>query len=42
MNDTAPLDVAIGCDHAGFPLKAPLMAALAAAGHRVLDMGTSG
>ncbi|MDE2200286.1 MAG: ribose 5-phosphate isomerase B [Rhodospirillales bacterium] len=42
MNDTAPLDVAIGCDHAGFPLKAPLVAALVAAGHRVLDMGTSG
>jgi ribose 5-phosphate isomerase B len=38
----APSRVAIGCDHAGFPLKAPLVAALRAAGHDVLDQGTHG
>jgi len=29
-----------GCDHAGFDLKAVLMAELVAAGHEVIDMGT--
>ena len=29
-----------GCDHAGFELKAPLIAELVAAGHEVADMGT--
>ena len=34
--------IAIGCDHAGFPLKAALTAALSAFGHEVLDKGTNG
>ncbi|TQF84859.1 ribose 5-phosphate isomerase B [Elioraea sp. Yellowstone] len=34
--------VAIGADHAGFPLKAALAEALAAIGHAVLDFGTDG
>ena len=33
---------AVGCDHAGFPLKEPLVAELEARGHDVLDLGTSG
>ena len=33
---------AVGCDHAGFPLKEPLVAELEAQGHDVLDLGTSG
>ncbi|MBC7294026.1 MAG: ribose 5-phosphate isomerase B [Thermoleophilia bacterium] len=33
---------AVGCDHAGFVLKEPLVAELKAAGHEVLDMGTNG
>jgi ribose 5-phosphate isomerase B len=32
--------VAIGADHAGYPLKEDLLAFLAAAGHEVLDVGT--
>jgi ribose 5-phosphate isomerase B len=32
----------VGCDHAGFALKAPLIAELEAAGHSVLDVGTHG
>jgi ribose 5-phosphate isomerase B len=32
--------VAIGADHAGFPLKQDLVAFLGEAGHEVLDMGT--
>jgi len=31
--------IAIGCDHAGYALKAALAMALAEAGHAVLDMG---
>ena len=42
MNDIPPMTIAIGCDHAGFPLKAALVAALAASGHDVLDLGTDG
>ena len=34
--------VAIGVDHGGFPLKAPLVAWLSDAGYRVLDLGTDG
>ncbi|CCQ73833.1 ribose 5-phosphate isomerase B [Magnetospira sp. QH-2] len=37
-----PFDVAIACDHAGFPLKSPLLAALEARGVAVLDLGTGG
>lgn len=33
--------VAVGADHAGFPLKAPVIEALAREGHEVLDLGTS-
>ena len=33
--------VAVGVDHAGFPLKAPLVEALVRDGHEVLDLGTS-
>ena len=32
--------IAIGADHAGFPLKAPAIAALKSRGHEVLDKGT--
>ena len=31
--------IAVGCDHAGFPLKARVVAEIAAAGHTVLDCG---
>jgi ribose 5-phosphate isomerase B len=33
---------AVGCDHAGLPLKAPLVNELAGQGHEVLDVGTDG
>jgi len=33
--------VAVGCDHAGFPLKEPVLAAVRAAGHEVVDLGTN-
>jgi RpiB/LacA/LacB family sugar-phosphate isomerase len=32
--------IAIGCDHRGFPYKAPVSAALAAVGHAMIDFGT--
>ena len=32
--------IAIGCDDTGFPLKEPLVTALEAEGHDVLDLGT--
>jgi ribose 5-phosphate isomerase B len=32
--------IAVGCDHAGFPLKAPAIAELKSLGHEVLDKGT--
>src|SRR5215472_908898 len=32
--------IAIGCDGAGFPLKAPIISALESAGHVVLDLGS--
>lgn len=32
--------IAIGADHGGFALKAPLMQALREAGHEVIDLGT--
>lgn len=34
------MNIALGCDHAGFPLKSELRAAIEAAGHSVLDCGT--
>lgn len=32
--------IAVGCDHAGFPLKAQAIAELKRLGHEVLDLGT--
>ena len=32
--------VAVGCDHAGFPLKADVCAAVEAASHTVVNCGT--
>ncbi len=32
--------VAVACDHAGFPLKRPILDAVRAAGHEPLDLGT--
>ena len=32
--------IAVGCDHAGFPLKAGVIAQLSQAGHSVEDLGT--
>jgi len=40
--DCESITVAIGCDHAGYPLKAALVVALAEAGHAVLNMGCDG
>ena len=34
-----PLTVSIGTDHAGFPLKAPILAFLKERGHTVIDFG---
>jgi ribose 5-phosphate isomerase B len=34
------MKVAVACDHAGFPLKATVMAAVRAGGHEPLDLGT--
>ncbi|MCZ7663306.1 MAG: ribose 5-phosphate isomerase B [Thermoleophilia bacterium] len=33
---------AVACDHAGYQLKAPLVAELTARGHEILDLGTDG
>lgn len=33
--------IAVGCDHAGFPLKAPAIEELQRLGHDVLDLGTN-
>src|SRR5689334_13279058 len=33
--------IAIGCDHAGFPLKAPIRSYLETEGHEVVDFGTN-
>jgi ribose 5-phosphate isomerase B len=40
--DTPPTTVAIGCDHAGFPLKSALVAVLEELGQTALDLGTDG
>jgi ribose 5-phosphate isomerase B len=34
------MKVAFGCDHAGFPLKETVLAAVRAAGHKPIDLGT--
>jgi ribose 5-phosphate isomerase B len=34
------MKVAVGCDHAGFPLKDVVVEAVKAAGHEVIDVGT--
>jgi ribose 5-phosphate isomerase B len=33
--------IAVGCDHAGFPLKAAAIEELRACGHEVVDLGTN-
>jgi ribose 5-phosphate isomerase B len=33
--------IAVGCDHAGFPLKAPAVEELRRLGHDVVDLGTN-
>lgn len=33
------MKIAFGCDHAGYPLRGEVLAALAAGGHEVLDLG---
>jgi len=33
------MEVAVGCDHAGFPLKETVIAAIKKLGHEVLDLG---
>ncbi len=40
--DCELITIAIGCDHAGYPLIAALAAAMADAGHTLLDMGCDG
>jgi ribose 5-phosphate isomerase B len=37
---TTPMKLVIGCDHAGFPLKGPLLELLHSWGHTVNDVGT--
>ncbi|MGB7876188.1 MAG: ribose 5-phosphate isomerase B [Anaerolineales bacterium] len=34
------MKIAVACDHAGFPLKDQVLAAVRAGGHEVLDLGT--
>ena len=34
------MKIAFGCDHAGFPLKETVLAAVRAAGHEPIDLGT--
>ena len=34
-----PLKISVGTDHAGFPLKAPIVRLLEARGHEVIDFG---
>ncbi len=35
------MKIAIACDHGGFPLKATILAAVRAAGHEPIDLGTN-
>lgn len=39
-NSTVKWKLAVGCDHAGFPLKGPLIQTLESWGHTVKDVGT--
>ena len=34
------MKIAVGCDHAGFPLKEVVLESVRAAGHDVIDVGT--
>ena len=34
------MNIAVGCDHAGFPLKQTVLDAIRVAGHEPIDMGT--
>lgn len=34
------MKIAVACDHAGFPLKGDILAAIEQSGHEVLDLGT--
>ncbi len=34
------MKIAVGCDHAGFPLKGVVVESVKAAGHEVIDVGT--
>ena len=36
------MKIALGCDHAGYPLKAEVLGLLAGLGHEVTDLGTDG
>lgn len=42
MDHQIAIPVALGCDHAGFPLKAAVAASLARAGFTIHDCGTDG
>ena len=35
------MNIAVACDHGGFPLKETILAAVRAAGHEPLDLGTN-
>ncbi len=35
------MKIAVGCDHAGFPLKDTVIESVIAAGHEVIDVGTN-
>jgi len=34
------MKIAVGCDHAGFPLKDAVLESVKAAGHQIIDVGT--
>jgi len=36
------MKIAVGCDHAGYPLKKSVVEAICQAGHKVIDLGTHG
>jgi ribose 5-phosphate isomerase B len=35
------MKIAVACDHAGYPLKATVVAAIEGAGHEIVDLGTN-